>query len=95
LTETAVVTVHDSVFARVLLFLSLAFDTIDLDTLVHVLNQCFEFMAQLLPDFIHTSLFEPKPFTTKHSGLDLTQLVAVCQKGQSWVRKNSSSTLKN
>ena len=38
---------------------------------------------------------ELKPFTTTHSGLDLTELTAMCHKGHFWVQRNSSPTQKN
>jgi hypothetical protein len=40
-------------------------------------------MAQLLPGLAGTSLIEPKFVITTHSGLELTQLIAVCHKSQS------------
>jgi hypothetical protein len=54
-----------------------------------------ELTAQLLLGLARTSLIEPKLSNTTHSGLDLTQLTAVCRKDLFWAQKNSLPTQKN
>ena len=105
-TETAVIAVHDAILraidsgevcALVLLDLSSAFDTVDHDTLLHIMNQRFgvdglalAWFGSYLAD--RTQVFH---YDTQRSAMDLTQSIAVCHKGQSWVQKNSSRTQKN
>ena len=90
----AIVRAIDSgeVCALVLLDLSSAFDTVDHDTLLHVMNQRFGVDGPALRWFVSYLADRTQVF---HSGLNLTQSIAVCHKGQSWVQKNSSRTQKN
>ena len=90
-TETAVIAVHNSIVrtidsgdvcALVLLDLSSAFDTADHETRYMCSSSVLESKAQLFRSFVRTCVIKPKPFTTTHSSLDLTELTAVCHKCQ-------------